>query len=363
MNELTAPAHPASRRWLWAVLFGLGALGLALLWASSRQPQYRGRPVMTWAAELSDPDPAVSAAARRAILALGPRAIPTLRRVLGKGDPLLARMLVNLQGRWPGNPTGRLLGRLQPYSASLARGDALRALGVLGPVAAPAVADIARLAGGVAGRFDGPAEQSVAAATLGALGPVALPALTNALAATRDPDRRVHLIAALGRLGPAAAPALPDVLAAVDGLDSQPGDRSGVAFVRSVGPEAAPVLLARLAAVASESNLSPATLRVLGLAVAEDIAFRRRVLDAFSGQPSRVQGLVAPVLVDARIEPRRVAITLGRALATTNETARPTIEACLRDLAPAGALAEWFASEPEAVRRRVEALGPGPGRR
>jgi hypothetical protein len=311
---------------------------------------------MTWAADLDSPNESTRHAAHRAITTLGSGAVPTLRRVVRRPDSLLATAALRLQRRWPGDLSRRLATWTQPYNAPLARGDALRALQVLGPTSVSAMPDVLALLTGPTNRIGGILERRLAQDTLGCWGAPALPALSNALATASDPADQMQLITSLTRVGPPAASALPLVLQTIDRLDNQPSDRLGVAFLRSLGPEAGPQFFNSLAPAQPNTNSPLPRVRLLGLVLAEDQAFRRRALDLFPIQPPPVQGLLAPALVQTRLEPRRVALTLARAFLTTDEPLNPAIGQWLKATAPAETLLVWFTNEPPQIRRRLETL-------
>ena len=82
---------------VFLLTLSLGA-SLVSVWRD-RQPVYGGRPLTEWAADLTASAPERSAAAREAVRVLGPRAVPTLIRLVRQPDPVLARPLLKVAAR------------------------------------------------------------------------------------------------------------------------------------------------------------------------------------------------------------------------------------------------------------------------
>ena len=201
-----------NRRRLAATVLLALAVGVPLLSARrERQPAYQGRLLMDWAADLAVQNTARSAAAREAIVALGPQAVPTLIRTVRRPDPALAGPLIRVGRYLPLATYQTLCDWVKPTANATARSHALRALALLGPVAEPAVPTLARIT-----RAPPPnqrvTEWMQATQALGKIGRAAVAPLLDAF--TNAPDHlRVHPLLAFAEVGPAAAEAIPAVLA------------------------------------------------------------------------------------------------------------------------------------------------------
>jgi HEAT repeat protein len=179
---------------------------------------------------LAHPDPKAREAAPRALGRIGPAAAPAV--------PALADALTD------------------PDQA--VRLSAASALGWIGPAAAPAVPALIEVLADPDQRVRG-----IASGALGLIGPPAVPALANALA---DPDQQVRAYAALAlrEIGPAAAPAVPALADAL--TDPDKGVRASAALaLQMMGPAAAPAMPA-LADVLADRDQDLARIAAAALA-------------------------------------------------------------------------------------------------
>jgi HEAT repeat protein len=211
--------------------------------------------------------PRARARAEVILVAIGEPAIPALEEALANDDtaPSAARVL-GMMGERASSARPALMGVVQDVKRKDdARAEAAWALGQLGPDAAAAV-----VLGSAAGSSPFTVRERAIRA-LGLMGPAARPAVRVLVAALEHADRRVVELAAeaLGQIGDASAvPALARLMArqpdsgAVEALarigpsaraelgtllDAPGGDRDGrSAAIRMLGPLVVPVLIERL---------------------------------------------------------------------------------------------------------------------
>lgn len=221
-----------------ALVVLLATAVLCVVWFN-RGPRYQGKSARYWVGELVRNQ----AAARNALLELGPAAVPALADAVRARRSRLQTILESFRPRLPKWIDRRLL---SPVETSVRQQRALEVLDLLGPSAAPAIPALLDLdcrvydeflyysvypqrvlltigeAGlpqliRVLGRGKAPAIRAKAAMYLGLLGARSAPA-SNALAkALRDasPVVRKEAVSALAQIGPSAAEALPALRAAL----------------------------------------------------------------------------------------------------------------------------------------------------
>jgi hypothetical protein len=202
-----------SRRRLIVFLLAVAAAIGLFAWGalSSREPQYQGRPISAWLADLlCPPESASYLAAAEAIRSLGTNALTPCLYRLQAADPALSRVFSS----WVRLPL------LRNYftPAVLKRKQALEALRVLGPVAAPGIPVLVAL-------LSKPRCAMEATFALTLIGPKAIAPLVDALQHT-NPTVRAIAASGLGNL--TSAPNVVPPLVACLG-DPNPFVRAGAA--------------------------------------------------------------------------------------------------------------------------------------
>jgi HEAT repeats len=235
-------------------LFGFVMVGLLLLVSWRHEPSFEGKPLGFWLQYMDSLSSRDHREANKALLKMGPAALPAvLKKVITK-DPTWKTKLIALMRK-------QSLIKIKFHSWNDQRHLAAQAFRAFGPMAAPAT-----------------------------------PTLMNALA-DPDPSVRESAAQALGGIGPQASPAIPG-LTKLLGDGSHAVRREVIYALGAIGPGAVPSLLA----IIREGN-SP--IQHDALAALSD------VLDNVFGQSTGIDTTdVVPVLVeklndqDARIRQR-----------------------------------------------------------
>ena len=222
-----------------ALVIVLALAGLCALWLN-RGTRYQGKSARHWVGQLVRNQ----SAAQKALLELGPAAVPALADALSYRQGWLDKKLGSIRPRLP-----RWIARqvISPAEASVRQQRALDVLYELGPCAASAIPDLLHLdchtpddfyftsvsaqrvllrigESGVPqlmrvlGRGGEPATRAKAAIYLGLIGAKAAPASSALAKALHDasPAVRKEAVVALDQIGPPAAAALPALRAALE---------------------------------------------------------------------------------------------------------------------------------------------------
>jgi len=221
--------------WSTGIFLVAMVLGLALM--RTNQPPltgYRGKPIGEWAIQYHRGSSAAHAEAEAAFRAMGPQALPELRRLLVRDDPVWRRVVWDPQSNIP-RPLRRQLIRVVAEPVAFMRREAAAAsLAIYGPQAEPAIPELIR------GLACPPTTRICveSAETLGRVGKAAVPALVTA---THSPNGQVRYWAAyaLGQVGPSAMEAAPRLAQLLE--DGQVCQMAASALGR-MGPSAVPVL-------------------------------------------------------------------------------------------------------------------------
>jgi hypothetical protein len=174
------------------------------------EPVYQGKRLSTWVRELTpEPSPtsflvpkdwdraqAQLATFTNVVRAIGTNALPTYVKWL---QDVPRRSMYDKFDDWL---WGVSHGRIHLPQRTERCWAAYMAFGILGPEAAPAIPDLAKV-------LNQEAAGRLAADCLAAIGAAALPALSNAVATARSPRVRYATLEALGDLGLASKPAAP----------------------------------------------------------------------------------------------------------------------------------------------------------
>jgi hypothetical protein len=231
-----------SRRKKWLIVSGLIVAGLlaGIFLAAPRQPQYEGRPLSDWLADLSSPDYKTQRVARTAIQAMGPEVIPFLTNSLAQRDSFSVRAYRrNLIPRRLAGWSHRFVKWQTPVMESRSAAVALQSLG---PQATNAIPSL------VAALQD-PSWMVAQAATtaLIAMGTNAVPTLGARLtnATLGELPWVLQALAAIGTNTAPLAPQLADI-ATTDAAVGAPFGYAVTALARA-GPDALPVITNRLA--------------------------------------------------------------------------------------------------------------------
>lgn len=163
------------RRWR---IFGLTLLGLLVVLVIYRtaltptEPEYKGRKLTHWLADLRSGDPEIHTNGVVAIRQIGTNAIPFLVRMLHAKDSRLKVKCIDLAARqrWM---------KINYRFDFERRDDALRGLGALGPEAREAIPEISKL-------LNRGEDAQMAAHTLHQIGADAVPALKSGLNSTNE---------------------------------------------------------------------------------------------------------------------------------------------------------------------------------
>jgi HEAT repeat protein len=295
---------------------------------ADEEPVYRGKPLSQWIKALQDKDPLAKLEALNVLGQAGPparAAVPALIGVFRDKDatflflhPLAAVALARI------GPTAvPALEEALKDPASLVRGGAALALGMMGPDAKPAVPGLAGLL-----KDREMLVRNVAASALGDIGPGAKEALPALQAALTDESAtvRVEAGAALWKIGRRSREAVP-VLAAV--LQDKNADviRRAVVVLGEIGPEAKSAVSALRPLLRSPASLT-----------------RVRVADALA-KIERQPEAVLPVLTEGLRDPEAVVRTEGaRALTALGTAARPAAQALRRALTDPEFAVRWWAA-------------------
>jgi HEAT repeat protein len=178
-----------------------------------------------------------------AFAAMGPSAVPVLVELLQKQELPWRRQLRLLAPKLPPRLRQVLFGTADIPTAVKLRCGAARCLGMLGPQAESAVAQLAR-----AMRDPELAVRNEAASALAQLGKAAVPYFTLALQ-EKDPHARQAAAFFLGRIGPDAAPAVPSLALALEDKEASVRVVAAIAL-QGIGSRAAasvPALIQSLA--------------------------------------------------------------------------------------------------------------------
>lgn len=211
----------AKWRWYLGLILGLGVVaGLLIFQPHPGAPSYQGKRVKTWVMEAY-----AGTNVTPALAAMGPRAVPVLVELLQARELPWRRQLRLLAPRLPPRLRQMFFGKSDMPTTVKLRCGAARCLGMLGPQAESAAAQLAQ-----AMRDPEPPVRSEAGSALAQLGKAAVPHLALAL---REKNPHVRQAAAffLGRMGPEAAPAVPGLALALQ--DQEASVRLEVAIALS----------------------------------------------------------------------------------------------------------------------------------
>lgn len=217
---------------------------------------YQGKHVRVWAQQLyATYEPTGTNAAAVAVRAMGSNAVPPLRSLLRLHDPLYEKALLKYARYLPAKPRGYLFQKINPGRTIEYRLGAVRALGVLGPVAIEALPDLVTAMGEPDTRI-----RWTTAQTLFRLGPEAIAALIP-LATNGDVNLRHAAVYALGEARTNALPAVPALIRC--SLDTNESVRASALYSLSrVGFVAVPQVL-EIAATETDPQLQNAAFRAL----------------------------------------------------------------------------------------------------
>jgi HEAT repeat protein len=331
-----------------AVLLVAGFAGFVLL--DRRQylrESYQGKHTLEWSLQLLNTTAIGSesnrAEAVMALHALGPKAVPPLRRMLAERDGFYDRTVVTATRWLPRNQRWTLLSQLRPGQALLHRLAALAGLAVLGTNAASAVHDLGRALQEPVGqiRWD-------AARALAAIGEAAIPTLITAATGTNPVARHaaVYALAQSATNSPRAKAALLNAV-----LDSDENVRlAAIHSVRQLGLDAVPMLneqlaskdlaqqLAALRALAVLRPLSRAeTTNLLTLAINSTGEVRRQAIETMSAlriASTNAAGIMITALDDPDPEVRLAAIRAVAEINWRTAVAIPRLEEFTRSTNP-----------------------------
>ena len=284
-----AVAGPFWRRHAWwlgaIVVLGL-AVALPLLHGlSAREPVYAQQPLSHWLAELAVADTNRVAAARTALHALGPAAVPSLVRWLQPHDDLAGRPLAWIRPFLPLRLYASLHRSLGPGAASVARRQALQGCLELGPAAEPARPAIEAIARNGLARSQ-PVEWTLAVHWLGRAGGSG-PAVLAAILPDTPPSLRTQVLIALSQCGTNAIATVPAVLALVP----QRPDDHWEALPDYLGPVAGPTALPGLFAWLDPGSgpLRGIALMTLERLLQSDPGVRQAFCAQLPGQPAPIR--------------------------------------------------------------------------
>ncbi len=169
------------------VAFGMAIIVVTLVRVTtdSVEPEYQGRPLTGWMADLRSSSPLAQTNAALAIRLIGTNAVPFLVQMLDAKDSAIKEKCIDLLAhqRWM---------HFQFRHAFQEHRDALEALGILGLASQAAIPDIAR-------HLDDANDTRLAAYTLYRCGTKAIPALNQALKNPNE-DVRAYAVEMLGLL-------------------------------------------------------------------------------------------------------------------------------------------------------------------
>ena len=294
------------KRFFITAAVALVVAGTGLFVWSNRGPRYEGRLAGYWVRQLvRQPEKA-----KRALLELGPTAVPSLTGAVIARQSWLQRKLDPLRPGWP-----RWIVRYLPvpFEIELRRWYAMEVLGKLGPAAAPAIPALVDLDDGSSDGFYIPFAAERIILNVGDAG---IPQLITVLTSDKNFKARARAASCLGRLGakgPSAAIALAKAL-----NDSNPSVRAaGVYALAQIGPPA--------------SNALPALHAALKL---DDDDFRLQVIYAL-WKVGRESETTVPILIkilsDWNNPNRAGAATLLGDLGPAAKAAVPALTSVLRE--------------------------------
>lgn len=366
------PPPPRFRwlKWLWWIP-GLLVAALVVLVVLDRlnwpdDPDYQGRPLSEWMADLASPDPVKSAPARQAILGLGTNAVPSLIVHLGARDSILGRLAMRSEPHIPRQVWVFAMQRTRARDAVERRTQAALALAVLGSAARPALPALERAIADPEPRVVGSTAEA-----LRAIVPEGWSVLVRTLDSTNEHTFAIAS-STLARVGTAASSNAPAVVQAL--LRAPSGRRAQYAdLLQKLGPAAVQALAPHLVDTdAARREVATAALRslvgsefnavraVVGLLEHPDPAIRADaagVLGATSVWARTSITALAGALKDpeARV---RVAAAQALGATTTWTTGATNALPALRDLAASGAGPESEAAA-AALRQIEEAAARG----
>ncbi len=354
MDDEKAKVKPAlrpGRRWVWwlavtAVVFFL--LGALMFLPRDRQPQYQGRPLMAWAADLNLADPVRHAAAEQAVRAIGTNGLPALVGFLDRRDPWLGPTVLRAENKLPRRLYRFFYARVKPQQAALDRRDAARALGVLGPQAVPVAGALGRALA------DPQMMVSVAAAdALAAIGSPAVPVLLSALPSAANPAKR-SILPALGRLKPdpaAAAPVLQHILNSTENNDVF---MLAARTMQNVGADAVTPLLDLLASDQPATRVRAG--QGLAAVAGDHFSAFLAILSAFPGLSVTARREAISVVEQLPAYKRRSAPVMARALLDEDAEVQNAAAAWLRANYSADDLDKLLLNEGDTVREQARAI-------
>lgn len=184
-------------------------VGLSLV-SYGQEPIYLGRPLNFWSERLEDSDLLVRREAARALGNMGPKAAPAIPVLIAAlKDRVLTRQPIDF------------------LSGESIENELATALGKIGAEAVPLLIEYLD--------HQNSDVRCWAAITLGHIGPDAAAAVTKLVDLLSDPDVRLCAAVALGKIGPASAPAVPILK---NWLDDYSLVGAAVAAIGNIGPDA-----------------------------------------------------------------------------------------------------------------------------
>jgi hypothetical protein len=289
-----------------ALVIVLAIIVVGAVWLN-RGPRYQGKSARYWVGQLVRNQ----TAARRALLELGPSAVPALAAAVSARRGWLETKLEPFRPRLPRWIARRLL---SPVEASLRRQRALEVLDLLGSSAAPAVPALLELDTQVSDDF---IVYSVSPQrVLLTVGEAGLPQLIHVLERGKQPATRAKATLYLGLIGVKAAPASRALAKALH--DPSPVvRREAVHALDQIGPPAADALPALRAALKLDSD-----------------EFRLQVVQALWDIGQDVE-LTVPVLVKVLLDPhhpsRARAATILANMGPAAKAAEPALTAVTKE--------------------------------
>lgn len=329
-----------------------------LRWPS--EPSYQGRSLSSWLAEPDD----WSHARERAIIAMGTNAVPALVVHLQARDSMLGRMARSAERFLPRRLWVLAMQWTRPVEARDRRLLAARALGILGPVAEPAIPALARALGD-----PHPIVVEAAVESLRRIGPQSLPVLVTALRTTNDLTYG-YVCTALSRFSPAATPALSELVRLLP--DIPPHRREHlIQALASMGSPVVPALATllqssdpetRKVGVAALQNLTAggygAVKEVIALLKNPDPAIRAGAAQVLAGPTVWGRQAVAAIVGTLQDPDESVRLAAVEALASSSEwtdhvtNALPALRALALSDSP------QVRASAVATQARIETLAP-----
>ena len=184
------------------------AVVVVLAWPREKEPVYEGRRLSAWLRLGTHKDQG----AREAVLAIGTNALPWLLRTIAYEPSPVRQKMIAAEKRLPMMLRSLPLQRIVEGPTEERVMETYFGFEVLGDVAAPAVAELSRLANGTNSII---AKDSMYA--LARIGEPAIPALVAILTNTNHPHRgpAAYYMGELRHLGPGARSAVPALLQCV----------------------------------------------------------------------------------------------------------------------------------------------------